>query len=457
LRQQSDATDATDAIDALAAGDAARALTFPLVQHWLPGSPPLTLHARVTRDGDGVVACIDDAPLPEGMPLAAAAAHVRRPLLRLDEPVRLEACRVDKPWGHELWFTGSERRGLSLAGDGTHALPLAWLLALAPRRLGACATDVVLLKLLVPHAESPYGDLYFELHEQKREVYVVTGIDARAWPGGVGAVRLGMNQRLRRRLGDAAFRAAYRDAVAEYRGARDAVDRALDALRARDGVAADAIVAPARTERWLAEVPAALRTREERLRAACEAFTHCRPLHVGDVVAIAPGQPHALQHGVTVVEFQTATYERRILSFAQKVLTQPHWDTAEAIAALSLEPVPEPAVESLLETPDARVERVAAFPDFDVQRVRLAAGAAHAPPAAAYRLCGTITGRASAGGLALPAGAFCFVPRAATARPLLNTGDDDAVLLLATPRAGTLPAVAAAPPPRRPPARRRRH
>src|SRR5690625_7657891 len=38
------------------------------------------------------------------------------------------------------------------------------------------------------------GDLYFELHEEKREVYVVTSIDPQAWPEGIGAIRYGRSE-----------------------------------------------------------------------------------------------------------------------------------------------------------------------------------------------------------------------------------------------------------------------
>ena len=37
-------------------------------------------------------------------------------------------------------------------------------------------------------------------------------------------------------------------------------------------------------------------------------------LRVGDVVTIPPGTPHSLLRGVTVVEFQTPVFERRILA-----------------------------------------------------------------------------------------------------------------------------------------------
>ncbi|NJN51182.1 MAG: hypothetical protein HC809_04765, partial [Gammaproteobacteria bacterium] len=77
--------------------------------------------------------------------------------------------------------------------------------------------------MLDPHAEPVRGDLYFELHDTKREVYVVTHIDPTAWPGGRGGIAFGMNQVLRNACGDdVRFRRDYIDAVARYEAVRRA-------------------------------------------------------------------------------------------------------------------------------------------------------------------------------------------------------------------------------------------
>src|SRR5690606_1152046 len=74
------------------------------------------------------------------------------------------------------------------------------------------------------------------------------------------------------------------------------------------------------------------------------------------------------------VEFQTPVYERKILSFAQKVLTQSHWDTEAAIEQVSLD-APAPAhLPVAQEDENARWEQVAQFDDFEVLRLRIAAG-----------------------------------------------------------------------------------
>jgi mannose-6-phosphate isomerase class I len=102
-----------------------------------------------------------------------------------------------------------------------------------------------------------------------------------------------------------------------------------------------------------------------------DSFTHMRPLAVGDVVVVPLLMPHSLQHGVRTVEFQTPVYERQILSFAQRVLTQDHWDTPAAVEQMRLAP-PEPEPFVCLEQEDGvLVERIVDFSDFEVRRVKI--------------------------------------------------------------------------------------
>jgi hypothetical protein len=84
--------------------------------------------------------------------------------------------------------------------------------------------------------------------------------------------------------------------------------------------------------------------------------------------------PHALQHGVRVVEFQTPVYERKILSFGQRVLTQGHWDTEEAVDQMLLRPPAEKSTEILLREEQGQVERVADAPGFEVRRIQVEPG-----------------------------------------------------------------------------------
>src|SRR5690606_9619112 len=92
------------------------------------------------------------------------------------------------------------------------------------------------------------------------------------------------------------------------------------------------------------------------------------------VVKVPCFTPHSLLHGVRTVEFQTPVYERKILSFAQKVLTQSHWDTEAAIEQVSLDATAPAHLPVAQEDENARWEQVAQFDDFEVLRLRIAAG-----------------------------------------------------------------------------------
>jgi len=328
----------------------------------------------------------------------------------LDAPVELASVVQPKPWGREVWYTGIERRGECGVRVAGGCLPLSTYLALAPDHL-VRRRPIVLLKILDPRPEPVLGDPYFEVHREKREVYVVTGIDRTAWPDGVGAIRFGMDQALRARYGDdARFRADYLQAVERF----ERIRRRIDAGE---------------------PVPAAA---EAAARAAMERFTTVRPLRVGDAVAVPPWLPHSLQHGVRVVEFQTPTYERLILSFGQRVLTQAHWDTAAAVPHMTLDAPPEPAFELIADG----VERIAAFDHFSVWRVALEAGGRFGLPGhAPYALCMTVEGRIRLGSLELAAEHAALVPGATLADPrrrerlatVQNTGPGPATFLIAAP------------------------
>jgi hypothetical protein len=329
--------------------------------------------------------------------------------LHLDAPVMLEPVQVPKPWGQEIWFTGIEARGESAVVTAAGRLPLSQYLALAPRHL--CRDlPLVLLKVLDPKPEPVLGDLYFEVHEQKQEVYVVSRVDPGVWPDGAGRIRFGMNQDLRARYADdAAFRRDYLQAVQAYEQARRAIDGGES-------------------------VPAG---HEAALRGAMEAFTAMRELEVGDVVVVPTWLPHSLQHGVRVIEFQTPTYERYIISFAQRVLTQDHWDTEAAVQRMTLEPPPRPVFESL----GPGVERIVAFDDFKVWRVKLAPGASYELPShPSYALCMTVQGSIGIGPLTVAAEQAAFIPATALADAarrhrccIVNPGAAPAILLLAAP------------------------
>ena len=318
------------------------------------------------------------------------------------QPVRLEPVCIPKPWGQEIWYTGMEARGESQVRSGTdQSVPLSvWLDADASA--SSHRETVLLLKILDPSPEPVTGDLYFEVHSEKREVYVVTHIDQTAWPTGHGAIRFGMNQHRRGEFAsDDAFRSSYLQAVQSYEKVRRAIDT---------GTQSPFIV-----------------MQEMALRDRMEAFTHLRELRIGDVVHVPTWFPHALQHGVRVVEFQTATYERLIVSFAQKVLTQNHWDTAAAVAGMSL----DLGADQTPEVVASGIERIARFDHFNVWRVNSAAGEFSLPPHLPYAVMMAVGGAVRAGGLVLAGEDAAFIPCAAITRTRLQVAEHAQVLLAA--------------------------
>ena len=76
-------------------------------------------------------------------------------------------------------------------------------------------------------------------------------------------------------------------------------------------------------------------------------------------------------HGIKVVEFQTPHYERLILMFAQKVITQNHWDTENAINKLETAVYHPPKLDCIHNSKYLIVERFTDFPQFNFDRIRL--------------------------------------------------------------------------------------
>jgi hypothetical protein len=298
------------------------------------------------------------------------------------QPVRLIPVRIPKPWGQEIWYTGIEARGESQVATPVGPKPLsAYLKAVG-------LAEVLLLKILDPSPEPVLGDLYFEVHEKKREVYVVTHV---AETG--GRIRFGMNQDLREEYDDdAAFRAAYLAAVKQY----EAIRRRLDSGQSL----------PDRL---------ALEREEATLRGKMDAFTGLRRLAVGDVVVVPTFTPHALQHGVRVVEFQTPVYERLIVSFAQKVLTQNHWDTQQAVKHMHLDPPIPPVFEKV----GHGIHRIAKFDDFNVWRIngRMAPNL-KLPANLPYAVVMSLTNDSAAGQVKLNREEAALVPCKALDQPL---------------------------------------
>jgi hypothetical protein len=333
----------------------------------------------------------------------------------------LSPVTIPKPWGREIWYTGIEQRGVASACSGGLLTPLPLLLSALPR--GFCNNrqqSLVLLKTLDPLPDRDRGDLYFELHQHKREVYVGTAIDDQCWPEGRGAIRFGCEQQLRAKYpDDEQFRAAYLAAIKGY----EKIRRQLD----DDCGAASPGATTVQRERWRGE--------EVALREAMESFSGTLSLGLGDVVKVPCLTPHSLQHGVRTIEFQTPVYERLIISFNQQVQTQGHWDSEAAVALMNLDPVVQEPSGTVLDEPGLIVQRIVAFDDFEVLRVHLAAGAHYRPvDIVDYCLLVAITGELSVGGEPLLPEQAALLAAASNGTEIVSARAESACFLLAYPK-----------------------
>jgi hypothetical protein len=366
--------------------------------YWLAGSPRVPLTVIYLLSGGSLTVGVTECELSLQGDLSPTeqfvlwGAECNFASYASGRPAELASLAIPKPWGQEIWYTGVEDRGVCCFEIEDRQTPIPWLQAVIPdAALGVSGEPLVLLKILDPVAEPVIGDLYFELHEEKQEVYVVTHIDRNAWPDGTGYIRIGFDEaKLASHAGDdAAFREAYLGAVHRYEAVRRKIDGLPEGMPSGE-----------------------LQTMEAELRSQMDSYSHLRPLCPGDVVKVPLLTPHALQHGVRTVEFQTPVYERKILSFAQKVLTQDHWDTEEAVAQMQLEPVEEEAFDCLVNEDDLRVERIVDFSDFEVRRVCLAGGGSlDVEPLPLYGLIMVVDGELEVAGSAFgPEQAF-ILPR----------------------------------------------
>jgi hypothetical protein len=402
------------------ARDALLVVAFECDQYWLEGAASLSLTALYCKTGGGLRVAVTDQPLSVGNVAAVEQFHAwvdeyGLACATVDSPLELLPHYVPKPWGREIWYTGVERRGVCRFGAIDSSTPIPWLQAVLPdAAAGLVGLPLLLLKILDPLPQPVTGDLYFELHERKREVYVVTQVDKRAWPDGVGYIRYGFEaDQIERDDDHERFRARYLAAVRAY----ELVRRELDELP--DGEPPD---------------PPQL-ARERQLREDMNSFTHLRPLRVGDVVVVPRLLPHALQHGVRTVEFQTPVYERKILSFAQKVVTQDYWDTASAIDQMVLSEGGDQSFEVVEQGGGRLIERIVDFPDFEVWRIQLEAGSSFAPDAMKdYGVLMVIDGEVALAGHTYEAERALLLPRHWQGTLIPANPAQSLVLLLALPR-----------------------
>jgi hypothetical protein len=361
----------------------------------------------------------------------------KAPLFTLQQPLPLQPIGIPKPWGQEIWYTGVEARGVARFGTDDRQIPIPHLLAVMPSLLGQVPLGpLILLKILDPLPEEIFGDLYFELHNEKREVYVVTHIDRQAWPNGVGRMRLGFNAEAIERAGSQdAFRRQFLEQVVAYREVRFEIDRLLDASRQEHNLSLNEPLPVEQLKGWLQEIPQSLVDREKQLRQAMESYYGSLPLQAGDVVQVPLNVPHSLQHGVRTIEFQTPVYERRIVAFGQKVLTQSAWDTERAVEEMDVTTPRRPQLPVVTSRDGLMVERVVDFSDFQVERFTLSEASSYETYGDTYRLMIVIQGQVIVGNHELAAEGAVLLPALAniSIRP---QSEDSVVFLIATPLEG---------------------
>lgn len=370
-------------------------IQYSHTQYYLPGHPQLELLALLSIRFDSSLIiegsvcrampelmaelqCLPDESSNDHATLQLFCQRHLLPWMRMSDPWLLVPIHIPKPWGQEIWYTGIEERGQAGVMADIGSIPLPWLLELMPARIGLPQMAApILLKVLDPLADEIYGDLYFELHQEKQEVYVVTHVDEKAWPEREGAIQLGFAAHVRRSYkNDSEFKQAYLDSVKAYEQVRRAVDFQIDQKKAEAGVGLKEPASSSQLKQWINELSQqhenkALFDNERKLRQAMNSFVANHPLRVGNVVTVPKLVPHALQHGVRVVEFQTPVYERKILSFGQKVLTQSEWDTEEALGLVNLDFAQLESPELISTTPALQIERIVNFDDFEVLRIQL--------------------------------------------------------------------------------------
>lgn len=341
-----------------------------------------------------------------------AARRAQAAVVSTAEPIALAPCIVPKPWGREIWYTGIEARGRASVRSPTGQTELPYALGIFPVPIvGEDERPPLLLKALDPLPQEVVGDLYLEVHQEKWEVYVVLDVDRTAWPNGVGRLRAGLAP-VKLEQYRATEPAAWQERIAadlaaalkSYEKVRRRIDALNDAALRELGRDPTQGIPPELRENLARRVPEALQAEEAQRRREAEAFLGEVAMPEGAVACLRPRVLHSLQHGVKVIEFQTPTYERLIAMFAQKVLTQDHWDIDAAVALMEKTPFTQPPLRTIQQTETARVERVVEFPDFIVDRLILQPGAAYPSATAgdgAYQL---LVGTRGNGAIALPGG-----------------------------------------------------
>lgn len=345
---------------------------------------------------------------------------------------KLQSVQIEKPWGKEIWYTGIEERGVSQVEISNHQfvdLPIL-LSVLGTKGVHSPGKSPILLKILEPSPDPKKGSLYFELHEKKEEVYIVSGVNLEAWPSSIGKMKYGVSQERRHQFAsDDEFKRVFASLCLEYESCRKDIDNHLESI------ASQGLKSATRNSKTFRDdaVPREWREKEARLEGEIDRFVGWLDLRQGDVVKVQRRVPHSLQYGVTVVEFQTPVYERLIVTFNQRVLTQSHWDVSKAFEVMEIN---QPLSQHLICLEDSEqilMEQVVDFQDFDVVRMTQRSRTfkldlAKFGHSIVFALKNKITVLGDEE-VTLASGEACFIP-AASSSILVKSESDDAIWLL---------------------------
>ena len=275
------------------------------------------------------------------------------------EFVELVPLEVPKPWGREIWFSGIEKRGVnSVRNELGQTLLLPDFVGKFLNPNGVFSPcQVPLIKILDPKPVPVLGDLYTEVHTVKNEVYVCLSVDSLLAQEGKGGLRFGFQME----KGESweQKKMSFLESTQDY----EKVRREIDDLLVEQGVYSGSPPEAEELRSILDVFPKELVERESTLRKKMNAHTNVYPFAPGDFARVPTGVPHALQAGVRVVEFQTNSYERLIVSFAQKVATQDHWDTEKALQNLSPSECFRSPIRALPSEPES-LNLLSLFPEY---------------------------------------------------------------------------------------------
>ena len=357
-------------------------------------------------------------------PLESIAKNRKATIIQTNLPFQLENLKITKPWGYETWYTGIEKRGVVKVIDKNGKTELPYSLNIFRKQiLGDYPEELILLKKLTPYSEDVIGDLYFEMHEKKWEVYVVTEIDESAWPEGVAIIKAGLNPKkiteYKRKHGKewkTFLIKDFKETTKKYEYLRRKIDNCKEFSSK------------------------SLLPLESELRKKAADFVGDCFVKKGDIVSFAPYQIHSLQHGIKVIEFQTPHYERLIVMFGQKVLTQENWDSEEALNKIIPDVYKPPNLELLKKSVGILIERFVDFPDFTADRLILEPKMSWEEKINnQYQILIAISGKATIlnekdDTISINLDEALFLPRSMRSYYLKNTGDVPLICLKAMPK-----------------------